>query len=208
MRIQVLIGIILFVASIEAKGDDTAVGEVGETKTDLNIRMADQKRSNLDLNNDTAVGNLKKNLAALRRSDIDLGVFAELAQTIKTMGNQISALQQGQVAVQNDVYRLKEASRMCQTGYVFCKKCGFDWWSGYPSRKVYFSPRFAEIPEVTMATNKLWVFQNQTEEGDLWGFDNHVGDVSTTGFKAVLIQYDVAISEQWANWIACGKVTV
>merc|ERR1711970_523992 len=80
MRINSWVGILLLVASIGAEGDNTAVGDLEETKEDVKRTMAQLKRSNLDLNtsDETAVGDLeetktdlKRTMAALRRSDIN-----------------------------------------------------------------------------------------------------------------------------------------
>merc|ERR1711970_142800 len=106
---------------------------------------------------------------------------------------------------------MKKASRMCQTGTVKCESdCGGkdpDGGEIFANKKkvaVEFSPKFVEAPTVNMATSQL--FMTAGGESDKWGFYQEVEDLSTTGFTAVLVQEDIAISWHSALWIACGKV--
>jgi len=127
MRINWWVGILLFVASIGAKGDDSAVEDLEETKTHLKTRMADQKRSDLDLDisddaavedleetkadlktsDDAAVGdqedtktNLKSAMAELKRSDADSNIFDKLEAIIAGLQTEFSAFKKSQAAAE------------------------------------------------------------------------------------------------------------
>jgi len=105
---------------------------------------------------------------------------------------------------------MKKASRMCQTGTVKCEgDCGgsdpdHTLTTNKKKVPVEFSPKFVEAPTVTMATSRLYMVAGS--KSDRWGFFQEVEDLSTTGFTAVLVQEDIAISWHSALWIACGKV--
>merc|ERR1739845_106738 len=106
------VGILLFVALIGAKGDDTAAEDLEATKTDLKTRMAIQKRLDADLNisNDTAVGDLeetktdlKTKMAALKRSDMDSDtyeIFKKIEKEFVELRHKVSALEKSQAAAE------------------------------------------------------------------------------------------------------------
>merc|ERR1711970_598614 len=141
---------------------------------------------------------------ASEREDINID-FSEITNAITAIAN----------ATERNAKKIEKligASMMCQTGTVSCKECGgsdpaVGRTENTVEKAVYFYPYFTGTPRVTMATSKLWLNQ-KNEGGDSWGFDNRVESLSATGFTAVLVQDDVAIYEQSANWIACGRVSV
>merc|ERR1711970_341400 len=141
---------------------------------------------------------------ASEREDINID-FSEITNAITAIAN----------ATERNAKKTEKligASRVCQTGTVSCKKCGgsdpaVGRTENTVEKAVSFYPHFAGTPTVTMATSKLFVYQ-ENAAGDSWGFDNRVESLSASGFTAVLVQDDVAISEQKANWIACGRVYV
>merc|ERR1711887_495714 len=141
---------------------------------------------------------------ASEREDINID-FSEITNAITAIAN----------ATERNAKKIEKligASMMCQTGTVSCKKCGgsdpaVGRTENTVEKAVSFYPHFAGTPTVTMATSKLFVYQ-ENAAGDSWGFDNRVESLSASGFTAVLVQDDVAISEQKANWIACGRVYV
>merc|ERR1711970_1461551 len=99
MRIEVWVGILLIVASIGAKGDGAAVGDLDEAKMDLKKTMADQKR---------------------RKRRIDI---MDLDGIITAMQAKISALEQSQATVKSQVSSLKKEKRMrCKSGELMFLK--------------------------------------------------------------------------------------
>jgi len=111
------------------------------------------------------------------------------------------------------------ASRMCQTGEIECDGCmGIDPFPGsmtyqYPG-KVYFNPKFQELPTVTLAISRVWMEDpeidtdyglNERPPGK-WGFRQEVRDLQRDGFTAMLHHADQSIAKHNAIWIACGNV--
>merc|ERR1712168_1722732 len=112
-----------------------------------------------------------------------------------------------------EIQKLKDASRMCQTGFTRCVSCGGNDPDGsrtknYVKYSINFDPYFDGTPTVSMGTSELWMHTPDGEEGDSWGFFNYAQDVSASGFTAVLMQDDINIEDHGAIWIACGKVNV
>merc|ERR1711970_728908 len=66
MRINWWVGILLFVALIGAKGDDTAAEDLEATKTDLKTKMAALKRSDMDSDTYEIFKKIEKEFVELR----------------------------------------------------------------------------------------------------------------------------------------------
>merc|ERR1711970_449921 len=155
---------------------------------------------------------------ASEREDINID-FSEITNAITAIANaterNAKKIEKSIGTIERNAKKIEKligASRVCQTGTVSCEKCGgsdpaVGRTENTVEKAVSFYPHFAGTPTVTMATSKLFVYQ-ENAAGDSWGFDNRVESLSASGFTAVLVQDDVAISEQKANWIACGRVYV
>merc|ERR1711970_439322 len=113
MRIEVWVGILLIVASIGAKGDGAAVGDLDEAKMDLKKTMADQKRRKRRID----IMDLDGIITAMQAK------ISALEQSQATVKSQVSTLEEGQATVKSQVSSLKKEKRMrCKSGELMFLK--------------------------------------------------------------------------------------
>merc|ERR1711970_757931 len=205
MRIEVWVGILLIVASIGAKGDGVAVGELDESKMDLKKTMADQKRSDIDLMQlDPIITAMQAKISALEESQ---ATTTEKVSALKgsqaTVRRQVSNLKESQATVKSQVSNLEENQIRCISGDVqFGKGQGVIEQS---KLKIDFSYRFSEKPTFMIA---------MTETSDIHIAPKpmkptHVGYEADSLSASSVIVYRGPFHEElnhhvFAAWIACG----
>merc|ERR1711970_626442 len=205
MRIEVWVGILLIVASIGAKGDGVAVGELDESKMDLKKTMADQKRPDIDLMQlDPIITAMQAKISALEESQ---ATTTEKVSALKgshvSVQKEVSSLKESQATVKSQVSNLEENQIRCISGDVqFGKGQGVIEQS---KLKIDFSYRFSEKPTFMIAmtgTSDIHIAPKPMKP-------THVGYEADSLSASSVIVYRGPFHEElnhhvFAAWIACG----
>merc|ERR1711970_32026 len=219
MRIEVWVGILLIVASIGAKGDGVAVGELDESKMDLKKTMADQKRPDIDLMQlDPIITAMQAKISALEESQ---ATTTEKVSALKgshvSVQKEVSSLKEGQATVRRQVSNLKESQATVKSqvsnleeNQIRCISGDVQFGKGQgvieqSKLKIDFSYRFSEKPTFMIAmtgTSDIHIAPKPMKP-------THVGYEADSLSASSVIVYRGPFHEElnhhvFAAWIACG----